>query len=81
MSDELNNIELIVEEFEEKLFEQLEKLKPIQKPNLEKNKDMHCLIKDSVHRKLKMWCAGEGITISEVIEDLCIKFLTEKGKL
>lgn len=83
MSDALSNFELIVEEFEEKLFGELEKLKPPQRetPKAERKKDVHCIINESVHRKLKMYCAGEGFTISEVIENICIKFLIEKGKL
>lgn len=77
----IGNIELIVEEFEEKLFDELERLKPQQKPETEKRKDVHFIMKDATHRKMKMYCASEGITFSDLMEELCCKFLVEKGRM
>jgi hypothetical protein len=76
------NIELIVEEFEERLFEELEKLKPVQKPvMMDRKKDVHFIMKEATHRKMKMWCAGEGITFSDLMEELAVRHLTEKGRI
>jgi hypothetical protein len=81
MSDGLNRIEIILEEFEEKLFEEIEKLKP-PKPEPKANKrHIHFVMDDMTYRKFKVYCIDVEMTVSDCLEELIIDFLKKNGDM
>ena len=46
-----------------------------------KKKHSHIILSLSVHRQLKLYSIQNDTTISELLDEMARRFLTEKGKL
>lgn len=80
MSDELNNIELIVEDFEQKLFEEIDRLrKPPVEESLNRKSQVHFYVPTERYKKLRMLGVNKEMTIGEMFNEMLIGYL-ERNK-